>query len=70
MYQYLLHLDRSGIYTSPWIACIRNICNECGMSWLWLSQQVPNVTWVKKAVQLRLRDQWIATWRSDLATES
>ena len=26
------------------------------MSWLWLSQEVANVTWLKKAVQLRLRD--------------
>ncbi len=40
------------------------------MSWLWLTQGVPNVTWVKKAVQLRSRDQWIATWRSSLATKS
>ena len=40
------------------------------MSWLWLTQDVINVTWVKKAVQLRLRDQWIANWRSNLATKS
>ena len=46
VYQCLLHLDMSGIYTSPWIACIKNICNECGMSWLWLTQDVPNVTWI------------------------
>lgn len=40
------------------------------MSWLWLTQTVPNVNWVKKAVQLRLRDQWIATWRSNLLAKS
>lgn len=44
MHQCLLYLDRSGIYTSPWLACIKDICNECGMSWLWLTQDVPNVT--------------------------
>lgn len=70
MYKCLLHLDRSGIYTSPWIACIKNICNECGMSWLWLTQTVPNVIWVKKAVELRLKDQWITTWRSNIETKS
>ncbi len=40
------------------------------MSWLWLSQEVPKVALAKKAVQLRMRDQWIASWRSNLATKS
>ncbi len=48
MYSCLLHLDRLGIYISPCLACIKNICDECGMSRLWLSQSVPNVIWVKK----------------------
>ncbi len=57
MLRCLLHLDRLGIYTSLWSACIKNICDECEMSWLWLSQSVPNVIWVKKkTVELRLRD--------------
>lgn len=43
MYRCLLHLDRLGIYTLPWLACIKNICDECEMSRLWLSQSVPNV---------------------------
>lgn len=32
MYQCLLHLDRSGLYTSPWIASVKSLLNECGMS--------------------------------------
>ncbi len=70
MYKCLLHLDRSDIYTSSWLACIKNICNECGMSWLWITQNVPNVMWGKKAVELRLKDQWITTWRSNIETKS
>ncbi len=67
---WLLHSDRSGIYTSPWLACVKNICNECGVSWLWITQSVPNVMWVKKAIELRLKDQWITTWRSNIETKS
>ena len=70
MYQCLLQLDRSGIYTSPWIKCIKNICNECGMSGMWLLQEVPNTIWVKKAVEQRLKDQWIATWLNNLETKA
>ena len=32
MYQCLLQLDMLGIYTSPWITCIKNTCNGYGMS--------------------------------------
>ncbi len=47
----LLQLDRLGLYTSPWLACIKNICNNCGMSGMWLLQEVPNSRLVKKAVK-------------------
>lgn len=69
MYPCLLYLDRLGSYTLHWLASIKNILNECGMSWLWLLQDVPNVTWVKKAVELIIRDQWVATWQSNLVTK-
>ncbi len=70
MYQCLLQLDRLGLYTSPWLACIKNICNDCGMSGMWLLQDVPNSRWVKKAVEQRLKDQWLVTWHHNLETKS
>lgn len=57
MYKCLLHLDMTGSYSSPWITCIKYICNECGMSWVWESQNVTSLTWFKKAILLRLKDQ-------------
>ena len=36
----LLFLDSTGMYSSPWINHIRNILNNCGMSGIWLEQQV------------------------------
>ena len=42
MYQSLLQLDMLSIYTSPKIACIKNICNGYGMSGIWQAQNVPD----------------------------
>ncbi len=61
MYQCLLLLDGEGLYTSPWLACIRNICNECGMSGMCFFQNAPNTTWARKAVEQKLKDQWLVT---------
>ncbi len=69
MYRCLLHLDRSGTHTSPWLACIKNICGVCGMSWLWLSQSVPNVTWVKKSCRIETEGP-VAIWRGNTETKS
>ncbi len=70
MYQCLLQLDRLGLYTSPWLGCMKNISNDCGMSGMWLSQEVLNSRWVKKAVEQRLKDQRLVTWRRSLETKS
>ncbi len=40
------------------------------MSRLWITQSVPNVMWVKKAVELRLKDHWITTWCTNTETKS
>ncbi len=53
IYQCLFQQDRLGIYTCPWVPCIKNIFDECSMSGIWLSQDVHN----KNAVELRLKDQ-------------
>ncbi len=42
MYQCLLHLDRLKLYTSPSITSVKNLLNECGMSEIWLTQNVLN----------------------------
>ncbi len=37
MYQCLLYLDRIGLYTSPWVAYVKKLLNDNGMSGIWLS---------------------------------
>ena len=57
MYQCLLYLDTVGLYTSPWLNEVRSVLNNCGMSGVWLCQEVPNLVWLGKAIQQRLKDQ-------------
>ena len=70
MYCCLLELYRLGTYLSPWLTCIRDICNNCGMSGVWQSQNVINATWFKKAIEQRLKDQWITTWYANLSLKT
>ena len=70
MYRCLLRLYQEGLYSSPWLIYIRNICNNCGMSFVWDSQSVINPTWFKKVIERRLRDQWITVWNANLGLKS
>lgn len=40
------------------------------MSRVWLAHNVANESWLKKSVELRLKDQWIARWRSNLSAKA
>ncbi len=57
MYTRLLYLESNNRYSSPWICDIRDILNSCGMSGIWLDQQVNHPEWLKKEVERRLKDQ-------------
>ena len=70
MYRCLLNLDTLGVYSSPWIVYIKSIFNECGMTGVWLSQNITNPLWLKKAVEVKLKDLWITTWYRNLSTKS
>ena len=70
MYCCLWQLDEQGLYSSPWLIHIRNICNNCDMSGVWNSQTVVNPTWFKKAVERRLKDHWITLGSANLVSKS
>lgn len=36
------------------------------MSGIWLDQQINNTEWLKKAVERKLKDQWISIWQSNI----
>ncbi len=62
MYRMLHRLNVDGKHASPWLLCIKRTLEECGMADVWMTQSFPNPTWLKKAVQLRLQDQFIEEW--------
>ena len=68
LYNCLLQLHTSGVYLSPWLECIKNICIECGMPGVWMSQTVNNPKWFKKAVEQKLRDIWITKWYGNVTS--
>ena len=39
------------------------------MSSIWLEQQVNNTEWLKRAVERKLKDQWITTWHTNISTK-
>lgn len=70
LYQCLLYLDLSRLYTSPWLKEVKCILNTCGMSGVLLQQEVTNPVWLRKAVEQRLRDQRITQRFSNFNLES
>lgn len=61
---------RTLVLTGERLRHIRDICNNCGMSEVWVSQTVVNPTWFKNAVEIWLKDQWITTWNANLISKS
>ena len=48
----------------PWVKYIKGILDECGLSYLWTTQQIHSVAWVKNTVKRILLDQNIQAWKS------
>ena len=69
MYKCLLHLDHVGCFTSPWLNHIRSICNDCGLSGVWLAQNVLNPSRFRLTIEQQLKDQWIAKWNANLESK-
>lgn len=66
MYNYLLSLHNSGVYASPWVLQVKQILDDCGLSYLWLTQKCNNTNWLKLTVEQRLKDQFTQKWQSEL----
>jgi len=65
----LLVLYNQNIYKSPWLTHVKNILDNCGLSYVWYNQEyldVNNINVVKKSVQISIADQCIQKWRSDV----
>ena len=66
MYNCLLNLSDTGVYVSPWVSQVKQILDDCGLSYIWLTQNFSNINWLKRTVEQRLKDQFLQKWRSEL----
>jgi hypothetical protein len=53
---------------SPWMNCVKNVLDECGLSYVWQSQSFNNLTWLKYNVFTTLFNQFTQSWRSDVSS--
>ena len=51
-------------FNSDWIGSIRNILIECGLPYIWDSQEVFSINWLKSFVKQKLKDIFTNEWTS------
>ena len=54
------------IQNLPWVVFVKNILDDCGLSYLWTTQQMYSVAWVKHTVKRILLDQNMQLWKSNI----
>ena len=52
------------MYTSPWLSEIKNILDNTGHSFIWLSQILPENLSIVHAVKISLQDQYVQEWNT------
>ena len=62
---YKLHSEGNTIY--KWINTVECLLNDCGFSYIWISQ---NLCWIKNNIKLRIRDQFLQQWYSSINNSS
>ncbi len=73
LYQLLLGLHRSNVFTCEWLKCIENTLMDCGMQEIWLDQQQLHKTsynMFKKQYKFKLKEVYIGKWKKLLEGSS
>ena len=52
--------------TFKWFNCIQSILNNCGLSYIWQSQDPVDVKWLGNVVKNRVCDQYLQTWSNNV----
>jgi hypothetical protein len=66
MYKLMLQKHKLG-YTNKWISKIKDILDNIGYSNIWIMQgENLNDKWLKKSLELRLKDQFIQNWSANV----
>ena len=64
MYEVIHQYNSHGVYTSPWLSVIKNILDNSGHSFIWLSQILPENISIVHAVKKSLQDQYVQEWNT------
>ena len=59
IYKVIHRYNSHGVYTSPWLSEIKNILDNTGHSFIWLSQILPEKFSIVHAVKKSLQDQYV-----------
>ncbi len=71
MYKLIYALDAAGVYSSPWLLYVRDIVNECGLSYAWLNQHINcDIDVFKNDIKNSIQDQFLQTWSRELFNSS
>lgn len=66
LYQLLYHKHTFYSLNSSWINCMKSILDQCGLSYIWLSQNTVSNHLLSKHVKCILSEQFKQNWRSDV----
>ena len=58
-------MHKKEVFSSKWISTVENWLNELGMTDIWKNQRT-SINWFKRAVKLRLEDQYKQKWHSQV----
>ena len=61
-----MHDDVENVFCSRWIQNVKSILDRSGFGECWDNQEILNVTWFKRAIDLRLKDIDRQDWLNDV----
>ena len=70
MYKVIYQYNSNGVYTSPWLSEIKNILDNTGHSFIWLSQILSENFSIVHAVKKSLQDQYVQEWNTIINNSS
>ena len=62
IYCYFYRCFMQGSYKHPWIQCIQNIFDSCGLSHIWINQTFHSINWLKSCIKEVLQNQFVQKW--------
>ena len=62
IYCYFYRCFMQGSYKHPWIQCLQNIFDSCGLSHIWINQTFHSINWLKSCIKEVLQNQFVQEW--------